>query len=120
MGSKLLFVDDEESIHKILRRVFEGQSYSLLDAYNGEDAIKVAEKEVPDLILLDINMPKMDGYDVIRELRKNKTTRNIPILMLTGNGDVVDKVVGYELGVEDYVTKPFHTDHIRLHVESLL
>jgi len=113
MENKILFVDDEIGIHRTLERVFKSAPYTTYSAYNGKEAIQLAKEECPNLILLDINMPQMDGYEVMRELRKNKETRKIPVLMLTANGEVVDKVIGYELGVEDYVTKPFDIDDLK-------
>ncbi|MCB4756614.1 MAG: response regulator [Elusimicrobia bacterium] len=114
---KILIVDDEEIIHKTLKKILNSASLELSSAYNGLQALEMAESEFPDLILLDINMPKMDGNEVMRELRKNPKTRSIPVIMLTGNGEVIDRVVGYELGVQDYVTKPFDVKDFKSRIE---
>lgn len=120
MAEKILLVDDEEFIHKIIRRVFEGSPYELFSAYNGNEALAKARELAPDLILLDINMPEKDGYAVVRDIRSNKKTKRIPIIMVTALGEVVDKVVGYELGVEDYITKPFDGEKFRKRIEIFL
>ena len=120
MLKKILLVDDEDIIHQAVKRALEKGPYQLVSAYNGNEAIQKTNELVPDLLLLDINMPEKDGYAVVREIRGRKETRHIPIIMLTGLGEVVDKVVGYELGVEDYITKPFDVEKLRQHVGSFL
>jgi DNA-binding response OmpR family regulator len=120
MPQKILLVDDEDIIHQSVKRALEKSPYELLSAYNGNEAVKKVLQSVPDLVILDINMPEKDGYAVVREIRGNKQTKHIPIIMLTGLGEVIDKVVGYELGVEDYMTKPFDVEKLRRHAERLL
>lgn len=120
MPKKILLVDDEDIIHQSIKRAFEKSPYEFLSAYNGNEGVEKASQFLPDLILLDINMPEKDGYAVVRAIRGNKGTKHIPIIMLTGLGEVVDKVVGYELGVEDYMTKPFDVESLRSHVGSFL
>jgi DNA-binding response OmpR family regulator len=118
MKPKLLVVDDEQAIHKLLHRVFEDGSVELISALNGQEGVKMAEQTQPQLILLDVNMPVLDGYGAIRELRKNKATKAIPVIMFTTKDEMVDHVVGFELGVEDYITKPIDMDMLKRRVMS--
>lgn len=121
MGKKkILIVDDEEHIHKIVKKILNAPGLDLFSAMDGVEAIRQAAEVQPDLILLDINMPHMDGNEVMRDLRKNDATRPIPVIMLTGNGEVIDRMVGYELGVQDYITKPFQMDDLRQRIESVI
>ncbi len=117
---KLLVVDDEETIHKLLNRVFEDEKIEILKAVNGEEGVKRAVEHQPQLILLDVNMPVLDGYGTIRELRKNKATRSIPVMMFTSKDEIVDHVVGFELGVEDYLTKPIDIKELKRRVMDFL
>lgn len=116
MNKKILVVDDEENVRKTMRRVLDYTKAEIITASNGIEAVNLAASEKPDLILLDINMPKMDGNQTMRELRKNPSTKFIPVIMLTGNGEVIDRVVGYELGVQDYITKPFEIAELKKRV----
>ncbi len=117
---KILIVDDEDNIHKVLKRIFSSTNVQPLSAFNGAEALQLAKDNKPSLILLDINMPKMDGNEVMRELRKNPETNAIPVIMLTGNGEAIDKVVGFELGVQDYITKPFDVADLRERIENVI
>src|SRR5690625_41437 len=107
MDAKILVVDDEQPIAYILKFNLEKEGYQVIVAYDGEEAIELAESEKPDLILLDIMLPKKDGNEVCREIRK---TQSMPIIMLTAKDSEIDKVLGLELGADDYVTKPFSKD----------
>ncbi len=101
-------------------RAFAKEGFDFVDAFNGREALEFAEREKPDLILLDINMPEMDGNETMKRLQANKATTGIPVIMLTGNGEAIDTVVGYELGVQDYITKPFHLDNLKERVIKVL
>lgn len=103
----ILAVDDEMNILELLKFNLTKEGYQVLMATDGQQALNYARAEKPDLIILDIMLPEMDGYDVCRILKANKETAGIPVIMLSAKGDVLDKVVGLELGAEDYVTKPF-------------
>lgn len=103
---KILIVDDEARVRGLMRATLES-SFSLLEAANGEEALKLAKKEKPDLILLDIMMPKMNGFEVCRRLKANSGTDTIPIVMLTGKGSKEDIRRGKEVGAGAYFTKPF-------------
>ncbi len=104
MAMKVLIVDDEKRIVEGVRKYFEQAGFFVLAAYDGFEALKMAFRENPDLIILDLMLPGMDGLDVCREIRKDS---NVPIIMLTARVEEADKLVGLELGADDYVTKPF-------------
>ncbi|HLR74385.1 MAG TPA: response regulator YycF [Virgibacillus sp.] len=117
MSSKILVVDDEQPIADILKFNLEKEGYQVICAYDGDEAIKLAEEEEPDLILLDIMLPKKDGNEVCREIRKTQT---MPIIMLTAKDSEIDKVLGLELGADDYVTKPFSNRELIARVKANL
>lgn len=114
---KILVVDDEHNIVDILKVNLEREGYTVVAAYDGIQALEMAESQKPDLILLDCMLPKMDGFDVCRRLRQ-KT--NIPILMLTAKSEEIDKVLGLELGADDYITKPFSVREVLARVKAQL
>lgn len=117
---KILIVDDDEAIHKMIPRAFPGEPLEFISAFNGIEALRIAEAEKPALILLDVNMPEMNGNEAMKRLQANKATFGIPVIMLTGNGEAIDTVVGYELGVQDYITKPFELDNLKQRVKKIL
>jgi DNA-binding response OmpR family regulator len=104
---KILIVDDNIVNRKLLFGILQKEGYELLEAPDGEEAIKAAVRSLPDLILLDIMMPKKDGYEVCRELKSDNRFKAIPIVFLSAKAEVEDKIRGLELGAADYVTKPF-------------
>ncbi len=104
MNKKILVVDDEKPIADILKFNLEKEGYDVVVAYDGQEAVNKAYKEKVDLVLLDIMLPKKDGFQVLKEIRKELET---PVLMLTAKEEEVDKVLGLELGADDYITKPF-------------
>ena len=118
--SKILIVDDEMDTLLPLRRSLEVENYRVIEAYDGHEAINKAMTEIPDLILLDLMMPGMDGYEVCWKLRNEPVTQNIPIIMLTAKGYVRDKVKGLEIGADDYVTKPFDLNELKARIKSAL
>ncbi len=117
MSNKILVVDDEQSIMNIIAFNLKKEGFDVVCAEDGEMAIKVFEEENPDLILLDIMMPKIDGYGVCRRIRDKS---DIPIIMLTARADEVDKVLGLEIGADDYVTKPFSNRELMARVKANL
>lgn len=117
MSKKILIVDDEKAIVDILNHNLKREGYVTLQSYDGEDAISMVEKEKPDLVLLDVMLPKVDGFTVCKLIRQ-KT--NIPIIMVTAKEDVVDKVIGLELGADDYITKPFSVREVMARVKANL
>ncbi|MCZ0702243.1 two-component system response regulator VicR [Natronobacillus azotifigens] len=117
MSQKILVVDDEKPIADILKFNLEKEGYDVVCAYDGEQAIELTKQENPDLLLLDIMLPVMDGNEVCREIRK---THNMPIIMLTAKDSEIDKVLGLELGADDYVTKPFSNREVIARVKANL
>jgi len=105
--AKILIVDDEKDIANLLSYNLEKEGFSTVKAYDGEAALKMVKMQKPDLIILDLMLPKINGLDVCRALRRNPETASLPIIMLTAKGDEVDKIIGLELGADDYITKPF-------------
>ncbi len=114
---KILVVDDEKNICDLLRMYLEKEGFAVVMAHNGVDAVKTFASENPDLVLLDIMLPGLDGWQVCREIRK---TSEKPIIMLTAKDEVFDKVLGLELGADDYVTKPFDTKEIIARIKAVL
>ena len=106
MAKRILLVDDEKDILDLLEFNLESEGYKISKAQDGEEAIKKAYDKKPDLILLDIMLPKKDGFEVIRELRASKETMDIPVIFLTAKDSEIDEVVGLELGADDYIVKP--------------
>ncbi len=104
MARKILIVDDEKPISDIIKYNLEKEGFEALLAYDGEEALRIVFQSNPDLVLLDIMLPKMDGFQVCKKIRE---TMNIPIIMITAKEEEVDKVLGLELGADDYITKPF-------------
>ncbi|SFC71935.1 response regulator transcription factor [Clostridium uliginosum] len=117
---KVLIVDDEEHIIELLRFNLLNNGYKVFSATNGIDAIKIAEKEQPNLVLLDLMLPGIDGFDVCKEIKKNKETKNTSIIMLTAKGEEIDKILGLELGADDYITKPFSVRELLARVKAVL
>ena len=117
MANKILVVDDEKSIMNIIAFNLKKEGYEVVCAEDGEMAIEVFDREKPDLILLDIMMPKIDGYGVCKRIRDKS---QVPIIMLTARADEVDKVLGLEIGADDYVTKPFSNRELIARVKANL
>jgi two-component system alkaline phosphatase synthesis response regulator PhoP len=115
---RILVVEDEPSIATLLEYNLEKAGYSVLKAEDGKEGLRMAMEEEPDLMILDLMLPEMDGMDVCKTLRQEK--RDIPILMLTARGDEFDKVLGLELGADDYLTKPFSPREVVARVKAIL
>ena len=115
MGAKVLVVDDESNIVDILTANLERNGYEVIAAYDGHQALQLALNENPDLILLDCMLPGMDGFDVCRKVRLHSS---VPIIMLTAKSEVIDKVLGLELGADDYITKPFSVREVMARVKA--
>ena len=116
----ILAVDDEVHILELISFNLKSAGYNVVTALTGEEALKRCEVEKPSLVLLDIMLPGIDGLEVCRRLKGDRTTSNIPIIMLTARGDEVDKILGLELGADDYITKPFSVRELAARVKSLL
>ena len=117
MASTVLVVDDEKNIVQLARLYLNKEGYQVESANDGLEALKMAKSVRPDLIILDLMMPEMDGLEVCRELRK---TSNVPIIMLTAKGDDIDRIVGLEIGADDYMTKPFNPRELVARVKAVL
>ncbi len=117
MQYKILIVDDDENICELLNLYLKKDGFDTVIANNGRQAVEYAEKLSPDLILLDIMLPELDGWQVCREIRKKS---DVPIIMLTAKGETFDKILGLELGADDYVTKPFDTKEIVARIKAVL
>jgi DNA-binding response OmpR family regulator len=117
---KILIVDDEVDLVETIRFPLEMEGYHVLVSYNGEDALNQARKENPDLILLDLMLPKLDGYKVCRLLKFDERYKHIPILMLTAKTQEKDKILGMETGANEYITKPFEMDSLLEKVKAYL
>jgi pilus assembly protein CpaE len=120
MAEKILIVDDDLDTLRLVGLMLQHQGYQILAASNGIQAIGMAQDDKPDLILLDIMMPEMDGYEVSRKLRSDPVTNNIPIIMFTAKTQVDDKVAGFEAGADDYLTKPTQPRELFAHVKAVL
>ncbi len=116
-NGKILIVDDDSNICELLRLYIEKEGFSTVIAYDGEQALAQFNKEQPNLVLLDIMLPKLDGWQVCREIRK---TSDCPIIMITAKGEVFDKILGLELGADDYVVKPFEAKEVVARVRAVL
>ena len=118
--SKILLVDDEIDTLLPLKMSLEVEDYLVLGASNGYEALELAKTNIPDLILLDIMMPGMDGYEVCARLKKDPVLRNIPVIMLTAKDAVREKVKGLDIGADDYVTKPFNLNELKARIKSVI
>jgi CheY-like chemotaxis protein/MinD-like ATPase involved in chromosome partitioning or flagellar assembly len=120
MAEKILIIDDDVDTLRLVGLMLQRQGYEISAASNGSQGLAKALEERPDLVLLDVMMPDMDGYEVARRLRKNPATVAIPILMFTAKTQLDDKVTGFEVGADDYLTKPTHPTELQAHVKALL
>ncbi len=116
-STKILIVDDERNICEIIRLYVEKEGFKTICAYDGDDAVKIFKESSPDIVLLDIMLPKKDGWQVCREIRSSS---NVPIIMLTAKGELFDKVLGLELGADDYVVKPFEPKELVARIKAVL
>ena len=119
MRKKILIVDDEPDIVNLLKYNLETEGYDVVSANNGKAALEKA-REHPDLIVLDVMMPQMDGWEVIRQLKKKEETASIPVLFLTAKDSEIDEVLGLELGADDYITKPISPRKIIARIKTIL
>ena len=119
-NTKILIVDDEVDTVELLKKRLRFEGYDTLEAHNGDECLRHATDGNPDLIILDVMMPRMDGYEVCRKLKANKATAAIPVLMLTARREVENKVKGLDTGAQDYLTKPFDYKELSARIKSLL
>lgn len=119
-GERILIIDDEMNIVELLKYNLESNGYKVLYALTGKEGLIYSIQNKPDLILLDIMLPEIDGFDICKEIKKNKDTENIPIIMLTAKSEEFDKILGLELGADDYITKPFSIRELLARIKVVL
>lgn len=117
---KILVVDDESHIVELVRFNLESNGYSVVEASDGKQALAKAKEESPDLILLDLMLPIIDGTEVCKKLKNDVSTESIPIIMLTAKSDEMDKIIGLEIGADDYITKPFSLRELLARIKAVL
>ncbi|MEM1158066.1 MAG: response regulator [Verrucomicrobiota bacterium] len=120
MASKILIIEDEPDVVDMIELGLHGAGLKTISAADGEAGLRKAREESPDLLILDLMIPKLSGLEVCKNLRKDPATSSLPIIMLTAKADEVDRIVGLELGADDYVTKPFSPRELVLRVKSIL
>jgi len=120
MAEKILIIDDDLDTANLVSMMFQRLGYKTATANDGLQGLVKMSEEIPDLILLDVMMPDMDGFEVARRLRNNPETTQIPILMFTAKSQVNDKITGFDAGADDYLTKPTHPSELQAHVKALL
>lgn len=120
MKHKILAVDDEADILKLLQYSLTNAGFEFISAGDGPEAIELAASAMPDLIILDLMLPNMDGNEVLKKLKVNPDTRGIPVLMLTAKGEEIDRILGLELGADDYIVKPFSPRELVLRIKAVL
>ena len=120
MNNKILVVDDDTSINELIKVNLELAGYGVVQAYDGVKGFALAKQEMPSLIILDVMMPDVDGFTVAKRIRQNEETKDIPIIMLTALSQLNDKVNGFNIGVDDYIVKPFEIEELLVRVRALL
>lgn len=120
MSGKILVVDDEVSIRELIKFNLEKAGFSVLESGNGADALQLVKSQKPELVVLDLMLPGLDGIEVCRNLKSQRDTSGIPIIMLTAKSDEIDKIIGLEMGADDYLTKPFSPRELVARVKAVL
>ena len=116
MNDKILVVEDEENIRTNIKEYLENQNYQVIEAADGEAGLEMVETMKPDLIILDLMLPKVDGMEVCKQVRRN---HNTPIIMVTARNEEIDKLLGLELGADDYITKPFSLRELNARIKAV-
>lgn len=121
MANKIMVVDDEPDVVDLVKLVLESDGFNVITAYSGKEALEKIGSEMPDLVLLDIMMPQMDGWEVYSRIRANPATKDIPVAMLTAKSQSIDKMIGlHVVKVDDYITKPFGRSELLERVKRIL
>lgn len=118
--NKILVIEDEQAINELIKVNLELSGYKVFQALDGIKGFALAKQELPSLVVLDVMMPEVDGFTVAQRIRQNEDTKNIPILMLTALSQLNDKVKGFDIGVDDYLTKPFEMEELKVRIRALL
>jgi phosphate regulon transcriptional regulator PhoB len=118
-GEKILVVEDDEDIVEMITYNLKKEGYRISSVHNGEDALNLIKSDLPDLIILDLMLPKIDGLEVCRNIRNNENTAGVPVIMLTAKSQEADKIAGLELGADDYVTKPFSPGELIARIRAI-
>lgn len=119
-NAKILIIEDEEHISELIKYNLESTGYRVTTAYDGEEGLKCVFEQKPDLIILDLMLPKIDGITVCNKIRNNRETEDISIIMLTAKSSEMDKIIGLELGADDYITKPFSVRELQARIKTVL
>ena len=115
-----MVIDDDNAINELIKVNLELEGYSVIQAYDGITGFALCKQELPSVVVLDVMMPEVDGFTVAQRIRKNESTKDIPILMLTALSQINDKVTGFDIGVDDYLVKPFEMEELKVRVRALL
>lgn len=118
--AKILVVDDDEAINELIKINLELSGYKVISAFDGSKGYALAKQEMPDLVVLDVMMPEVDGYTVAKRIRENQETKDIPIIMLTALNMLQNKAQGFDIGVDDYLVKPFEIEELKMRIKALL
>lgn len=118
--SRILIVEDDKNISKLIKYSLEKAGYDVTAVITGEQSFETLDRESIDLIILDVMLPKMDGFDVCKKIRSDSAWKGIPVIMLTAKGEEVDRIIGFELGADDYIVKPFSPRELVLRVKAIL
>ncbi len=117
---KILIADDEVPIHELIGAVLSSDEFDVIHAYDGLETVERINNELPDLVVLDIMMPNRDGRDICRDLRNNPKTKDIKVLMLSGKSEQLDRILGFEVGADEYMIKPFSPRHLASRISKIL
>ena len=118
--SKILVVDDDKAINELIKVNLKLAGYEVVQAFDGTQGFALAKQELPNMVILDVMMPNVDGYTVAQRIRQNESTKNMPILMLTALSDIEDKGRGFAIGIDDYLVKPFDMEELKMRVKAIL
>jgi DNA-binding response OmpR family regulator len=119
-GTKVLLVEDEDQLRRVMKDLLEREGYIVSEARDGIQALDQVDRHAPDIIVLDLNLPGLDGYSVLQQLRSRAATRTIPVMVLTAKGDEDNEVRVFELGADDFITKPFRARALSARLEAVL
>jgi DNA-binding response OmpR family regulator len=119
-GISVLLVDDEDQLRRVMRDLLEREGYTVYEAADGVAALDETDRRAPDIIVLDLNLPGLDGYEVLARLRNRAATRQIPVVVLTAKGDEENEVRVFELGADDFLSKPFRARALAARLEAVL